>query len=324
MTEPQHTRQAFVRLLERARTPLEPETALLQSPALGVRAESFNITSEAGQRVSGLVLQDEEARSMARPAVIVAHGTGGSKEAVLPLLLTLAARGFVAVAIDARHHGQRVGGPDAGSAAYVTAIFDKFRGASGYPFLYDTVWDLMRTLDYLEQRPDIDAQRIGLLGISKGGMETYLTAAADPRIAATVPVLGVQSYAYALEQELWRPRVETFQSAFDAAAQHAGVAAPDAAFVRHFYDRVVPGIYGEFDGPAMLPCIAPRPLLVVNGELDARTAGLHLCQAAAEAAYAQGGAPEAFSLHVQAQTGHEFTECATQRAIGWLERWLKR
>lgn len=324
MTEPQHTRQAFLRLLERPHTPLAAEAQPLPSPALGVRAESFSLTSEADQRVSGLLLQDEEPRSRARRAVIVAHGTGGSKESVLPLLLTLAARGFVAVAIDARHHGPRAGGADAGSGGYVAAILAKFKGASGYPFLYDTVWDLMRTLDYLEQRPDIDARRIGLLGISKGGMETYLTAAVDPRIAAAVPVLGVQSFAYALEHEAWHARVGTFQSAFEAAAEHAGVAAPDGAFVRHFYDRVVPGIYGDFDGPAMLPCIAPRPLLVINGELDARTVGVHLCQAAAEAAYTRMGAPEAFSLHLQAQVGHEFTEHAAQLALGWLEHWLKR
>jgi len=324
MTTPEQTRQRFLGLLERARVPLEAETVALQSPALGVRADCFSFASEAGQRVPGLLLQDEEATSGARPAVIVAHGTGSSKEAVLPLLLTLAARGFVAVAIDARHHGQRAGGPDAGSAAYVTAIFDKFKGAAGYPFLYDTVWDLMRTLDYLEQRRDVDARRIGLLGISKGGMETYLAAAADPRLAVAVPVLGVQSFAYGLEHDAWRSRVETFQAAFDAAAQHARVAEPDAAFVRHFYDRVVPGIYGDYDGPAMLPCIAPRPLLAINGELDARTPGLHLCRAAAEAAYAAAGAPEALSFHVQAQIGHEFTESATQLALGWLERWLKR
>jgi len=324
MTEPEQTRQRFQGLLERAHTPLDPETQALQSPALGVRAECFSFASEAGQRVVGLLLQDEEATSGARPAVIVAHGTGASKEAVLPLLLTLAARGFVAVAIDARHHGQRASHPGAGSADYVAAIFGKFQGAPGYPFLYDTVWDLMRTLDYLEQRPDIDARRLGLLGISKGGMETYLTAAADPRLAVAVPVLGVQCFAYGLEQDAWRPRVETFQAAFDAAAQHARVAVPDAGFVRHFYDRVVPGIYSDFDGPAMLPCIAPRPLLVINGELDARTPGLHLCQAAAEAAYARAGAPEALSFHVQLQIGHELTESATQLALGWLERWLKR
>jgi hypothetical protein len=33
----------------------------------------------------------------------------------------------------------------------------------------------------------------------------------------------------------------------------------------------VPGIYAEFDGPNMLGLIEPRPLLVINGELEPRT-----------------------------------------------------
>ena len=34
---------------------------------------------------------------------------------------------------------------------------------------------------------------------------------------------------------------------------------------------MVPGIDGPFDGPAMLAAIAPRPLLVVNGDSDVNT-----------------------------------------------------
>ena len=42
----------------------------------------------------------------------------------------------------------------------------------------------MRLVDYLATRDDVDARRIGLTGISKGGIETYFTAAVDKRIAA--------------------------------------------------------------------------------------------------------------------------------------------
>ena len=45
----------------------------------------------------------------------------------------------------------------------------------------------------------------------------------------------------------------------------------DAAFVRRFYDRVSPGIYGDYDAGSMLALIAPRPVLVINGDSDART-----------------------------------------------------
>jgi dipeptidyl aminopeptidase/acylaminoacyl peptidase len=35
---------------------------------------------------------------------------------------------------------------------------------------------------FLETRPDVDASRIGIIGYSKGGMEAYLAAGADPRL----------------------------------------------------------------------------------------------------------------------------------------------
>ena len=49
-----------------------------------------------------------------------------------------------------------------------------------------------------------------------------------------------------------------------------------------------------FDGPAMVPLIAPRPLLAINGELDPRTPlpGLQECVDAAQAAYRAAGAEE--------------------------------
>jgi dipeptidyl aminopeptidase/acylaminoacyl peptidase len=183
----------------------------------------------------------------------------------------------------------------------------------------------MRLMDYLETRPDIDARRIGAMGISKGGMETYLAAAADPRIAVAVPVIGVQSFRWALDHDSWQSRVGTFQAAVDAAAADEGIKAVDAAFVRRFYDRVVPGIYSEFDAPAMLPLIAPRPLLAINGDSDARTPlpGVQEAAAAAERAYRAANATDRFVLHIQPNTGHAFGDRAQQVALDWFVRWLK-
>src|SRR5205823_14861854 len=137
-------------------------------------------------------------------------------------------------------------------SAYVDAIATAFKTGRTHPYLYDSVWDVMRLIDYLTTRSDVDAGRIGLLGLSKGGIETYLAAAVDPRIAVAIPVIGVQSFRWALEHDAWQSRVRTIQPAIDLAAATAGVSQVDEAFVRRFYDRVVPGIYGEFDGPAML------------------------------------------------------------------------
>ena len=56
-----------------------------------------------------------------RPAVIVLHGTGGTKEGARSWLEELAAKGFIAVAIDGRYHGERSRG-GTGTVAYNAAI----------------------------------------------------------------------------------------------------------------------------------------------------------------------------------------------------------
>jgi len=50
------------------------------------------------------------------------------------------------------------------------------------------VWDLMRSVDLLLERPDIDPRRIVMLGaVAGGGDPAAVTAALDPRIAAVIP-----------------------------------------------------------------------------------------------------------------------------------------
>jgi hypothetical protein len=147
----------------------------------------------------------------------------------------------------------------------------------------------------------------------------------DPRIAATVAFIGVQSFGWALDHNAWQSRIGTIQPAFDAAAKASGVTKTDAAFVRRFYDRVAPGIYDRFDGPAMLPLIAPRPFLAINGDFDNRTPlpGLELCAAAARAAYQAARAEENFTLTIQPNTGHKANPESVVAARAWLVRHLK-
>jgi dienelactone hydrolase len=311
------TRDAFLRLIGRPRVPLAPQERQLVAGAFP--RLHFRFASQAGQRVPGVIVKPAGAARL--PAVVVLHGTGGSKEGQLPLLERLAARGFLAAAIDGRYHGERAGSAT-GSAAYVDAILRAWHGSGEYPFLYDTVWDILRLLDYLGTRPDVDPARIGMIGFSKGGMELYLAAAVDPRIAVAVPCIGVQSFRWAIENNAWQSRVSTFQAAVDTAAREAGRSAVDASFLRVFYDRVAPGVHGEFDGPQMVPLIAPRPLLVINGDSDARTPmpGLRECLAAAQSAYA--GRTDRYRALLQPNTGHRVNPESMDAAVAWFEQWL--
>src|SRR5204862_7062788 len=93
-----------------------------------------------------------------------------------------------------------------------------------HTFLSGPVWDVVRLIAYLETRDDVDPKRVGVIGISKGGMETYLAAAADTRIAAAVPCISVQSFRWALDNNRWQARVGTIQPAVQGAAQGDRVA----------------------------------------------------------------------------------------------------
>jgi dienelactone hydrolase len=318
------SRAAFLKLLDRPRVALEPnQAAPLEKDGLSEIAFSF--ATEAGQRVPGILVKTSTSAGR-RPVVIALHGTGGNKESQRALLGNLARDGFVAVAIDGRYHGERAkAGKAAKSAEYVDAILRAFRTGREHPFFFDTAWDVMRLIDYLETRADVDPRRIGVIGFSKGGIETYLAAAVDPRIAVAVPCIGVQSFRWAIENDAWQSRIGTVKAAFDAAAKDRGIEKPGADFVRTFYDRIAPGIYGQFDGPAMLPLIAPRPLLAINGDSDPRTPlpGLKECVLEARAAYAGEGAEEKFVVHLQPNTAHKVLPESIVLARQWFVRWLK-
>ena len=312
-------RRDFLRIIDRPQVALSPK---VDEPSAtdGLVEQHFSFAADAKDRVPGVLIEPTNAPGR-YPVVIALHGTGGSKANMLALCHKLAARGFIAVAIDAPHHGDRA----AGKGDYQDAIVRAWNGSGEHPFFYDTVWDVERLIDYLDTRTDVDPERIGLIGISKGGIETYLAAAVDRRIAVAVPCIGVQSFHWALAHDDWQGRIGTIQGAFDTAAKDAGVAKPDAAFVKKFYDRVVPGIDNEFDGPAMLPLIAPRPLLVINSDTDNHTplAGVMECTNAASRAYHASKADDRFSMIIQPKTGHKVLPESEQAAIDWFVRWLK-
>ena len=316
-------RAAFLQMIERPRVPLAPQTAPRPDSA-AYKAEQFSFASEAGERVPGVFFKSARATDR-RPAVLFLHGTGSRKEEFLALLRTFADRGFATAAIDARHHGARIlpaFGP--GNAQYFAAMLETYRTGKGRPYLYDTVWDVMRLVDYLQTRADVDPARIGVMGVSKGGTEAYLAAAVDPRIAAAVPIIGVQGFRWALDNDQWQARVGTFSPPIDRAARDEGIGKVDAAFVRRFYDRVSPGIYGDYDAGSMLALIAPRPVLVINGDSDARTplAGVEEAVASAQRSFIKMSAEAKLGLYLQPNAGHVVTPVAELVMADWFVKWL--
>ena len=212
--------------------------------------------------------------------VIALHGTGGNKDSgqIVEILTkatrrpgSSASRSTAGSMASARKAGT-------GAAEYNEAIARAFKTGEGHPFYYDTVWDVMRLIDYLGRARMSTRNASGSREFRRAASRRISPPRRIRRVAAAVSYIGVQSFKWALDNGQWRARIATIEDGFNAAATQAGKSPRSADFVREFYARVVPGIDGKFDAPVMLALVAPRPLLVINGDSDANTpiAGVRL------------------------------------------------
>ena len=100
------------------------------------------------------------------------------------------------------------------------------------------VWDVMRTIDYIATRAELDERRVGCMGISGGGTVTVFSTALEPRIRVAL----VSGY------------LNTFRDSIGSLA--------------HCIDNYVPGILNWAEMHDIAGLIAPRPLFVESGEKD--------------------------------------------------------
>uniref|UniRef100_M1A3M6 Uncharacterized protein n=1 Tax=Solanum tuberosum TaxID=4113 RepID=M1A3M6_SOLTU len=91
-----------------------------------LQEENFYLTTEEGGQglLPVLVLRMKESEKKRRPTIVFLHSTNKCKEWLRPLLEGYASRGYIAVAIDSRYHGER--------ATSITT----YRDVSILPFAY--------------------------------------------------------------------------------------------------------------------------------------------------------------------------------------------
>jgi uncharacterized protein len=99
-------------------------------------------------------------------AVALLHGAGSTRTAVLDHAAVLASRGYGVLLLDARGHGSSKG--------------------HGNDFGWYGDRDVAAAVDFLARQPQVDPDRIGVVGLSMGGEEAIGAAGSDPRIRAVV------------------------------------------------------------------------------------------------------------------------------------------
>lgn len=318
----------FKALLQRPVVDFKPSFTSTTTDSIVI--EKGYIYSEANEKVPIVIYKPAHAKATSFPAVICLHGTGGSKDddGIKSLLYQLTKIGMMGVAIDARYHGERVAGGAHGSQQYVEAITQAWRSTDTkhqqHPFYFDTVYDLWRLTDYLTTRGDVQANRIGMMGISMGGIETWMAASVDKRIKVIVPVIAAQSFKWSLENNRWQGRANTILPAHVQAAKDLGDTSLNKENVKKLWDKLIPHITDEFDCPSMIRLFAPRPLLLLNNEKDQNCPlpGALIAFDSATQAYKLKNALDKLQTNVTPNQPHRFLPEHEQMLLAWFKKWL--
>eukprot|EP00798_Chlamydomonas_sp_ICE-L_P029250 gene29250-12496_t len=260
--------------------------------------------------------------------------------------------GYLTAAIDCRYHGARSSSP----TQYSEALISAWRGTSQErPFLLDNVWDLTHLLDVITARDDVDVSRIGMTGISLGGMHTWLAAALDDRISVAAPMIGgrvdsIPALFAAADADIKAPqdtaqhthghvnsipallaaaaadmkppqgRVDSIPALFAAAAADTKAPQVTAGLVQNVWDKLMPGLLTDYDSPMSLALIAPRPLLIANGECH--VPGVEEALQGARQAYRAAGAEEKLEFWVDKGRGHEVSPTMKAKVRAWFDIYL--
>lgn len=148
--------------------------------------------------------------------------------------------GFVAMAIEQLGFGHRRDAT-ARSGSSGASSCQPSAGAAlllGQTMVGWRVYDIMRSIDYLQSRAEVDSGRIGCMGISGGGTTTFFAAALDRRIKAAL----VSGYFNSFRDSIFS--------------------------IPHCIDNYVPGILEVAEMSDIAGLIAPRPLFVESGTRD--------------------------------------------------------
>jgi dienelactone hydrolase len=124
------------------------------------------------------------------PGIVLVHGGGGTAFAEWAKLW--AARGYAAIAMDLSGNGPgRKKLSDGGPSFEDSTIFRSFTESEVEEmWTYHAVAAVIRGHSLLAARAEVDADRIGMTGISWGGYLTCIAAGIDHRVKVAVPIYG--------------------------------------------------------------------------------------------------------------------------------------
>jgi alpha-beta hydrolase superfamily lysophospholipase len=282
--------------------------------------EDVTFVSEGLKLAGRLTLPDGYKTGERRPAVIVLHGFGSNKNSgnvKIPCDM-LSKRGYVTLGFDMRGCGDS-------------------EGEKGRVICLEQVADTRSAISFLQTRPEIDPQRIALLGSSFGAAVAIYTGSIDKRVAAVVSSggwgngerkfrgqhPGAEQWAKftAMLEEGKRHRERTGQSLM--VPRYEIVPIP-----QELRGHVVPGSIQtfpaetaqsmfDFKAEEVVSQMAPRPLLLLHSSADSVTPTEQSI-----GIFQNAGQP--CDLHLFAETDHFMFADTNTRVRSVLFDWLDK
>ena len=308
-------RQALLTRLGRFpdRVPLNPTSG----SRIGENAYTRELVTydvEAGERVSAWLLMPQGAAPISGwPAVLAIHQhdnrydlgkaepTGLAGNAMYAYGRELCQRGYVVLCPDLLCFEDRRPAPEVRHTnnALSDAGYERFeftrRLLVGSCLQTKYLHDLTIAVDLLAPLPEVNHERLGVIGHSLGGLEALWLAWYDDRITA-----AVSSCCFGLLRTLVRDGIN------------------------HGFATYIPGILEVCDLDALVAAVAPRAFLLTAGETDLLFPidGVRSIVEKAEQHYTQEGVPERFGA-ILFPDGHSFRDDVKAEAYGFLDHWLK-
>jgi len=319
--------------------PRDPADLLRQNPTKRTGVEFRS----AGYRMAGHLYRPPAASETERtPAIVMCGPFSSVKEQTLPHYAErFANAGYTVLTFDPRGYGESEGEP---------------RGHYDPTVIIE---DYSTAANYLMRRPDIDSDRVSVVGVCMGGGFAISVGARNKKLAAVVGIAGGYNIGGTFQQFMGPEGFAAYLRKINELVQHEQVTGtvayvptiamglsediPVAAMpieeAYSYYDRTSKSdaptwsnrttahcleAYFSYNAVVHAPLVAPTPLLIVHGTKD-----LALLPEYAQAAYDAAIGPKELVWidthnHIELYDHRPYVETAVETVVEWLGKTLAR